>query len=202
MNEPGMMPVPLDRAGREERLGQHGIVVWFYGLSGAGKSTIACSLEKRLATEGFFSRVLDGDELRKGLNSNLAFDDDSRAENIRRAAEVAKLFLETGIVTLAAFICPRREMRDAARQIIGDDNFVEVYVKASYETCARRDVKGLYAMAEQGEVPQFTGRDSAFEEPPTGNGAIVLETERHGIAHCTDRVLEAILPRIRQGKLS
>jgi len=188
------------REGREEMLGQRGLVVWLYGLSGAGKSTLALSLARHLAPEGIFTRILDGDELRTGLNSNLGFDDASRAENIRRAAEVAKILKESGVVTIAAFICPARAMREKAREIVGAEDFVEVYVKASYEACARRDVKGLYAKAERGEIAQFTGRDSAFEEPLPGSDALVIDTERHGIAHCTDRILERILPIIRHAQ--
>jgi adenylylsulfate kinase len=188
------------RAGREAMLGQKGLVVWLYGLSGAGKSTLAQSLARHLAPEGIFARILDGDELRKGLNANLGYDEASRVENIRRAAEVAKLFMESGLVTIAAFICPTRQMRDAAREIVGRDDFLEVYVRAGYETCARRDVKGLYARAEKGEVKDFTGRDSAFEEPLPGSDALVVNTERHGIAFCTERILAEILPRIRAGR--
>jgi adenylylsulfate kinase len=197
MNDTGDNPDPATRAGREARLGQHGLVVWFYGLSGSGKSTLAGTLERRLASDGFLTCVLDGDSLRKGLNSNLGYDDTARAENIRRAAEVARLFLDSGIVTLCTFICPQKEMRDAARRIVGEDDFVEIYVKASYEACALRDVKGLYAKAARGEIVQFTGRDSAFKEPEPGSEAIIIDTERHGIARCTDRIYEAILPRIR-----
>jgi adenylylsulfate kinase len=185
------------RLGREEMLGQRGLVLWLYGLSGAGKSTLALSLARHLAPEGIFTRILDGDELRTGLNSNLGFDDASRSENIRRAAEVAKLLKESGVVTIAAFICPTRALREKAREIVGREDFVEVYVRASFDTCARRDVKGLYAKAERGEIPQFTGRDSVFEEPLPGSDALVIDTERHGIANCTERILEAAIPMIR-----
>jgi adenylylsulfate kinase len=188
----------VTRAGKEARLGQRGIVIWLYGLSGAGKSTLAHAIEKRLVIDGnAFTKILDGDALRKGLNSNLGFDDDSRTENIRRAAEVAKLFLDSGIVTIGAFICPLREMRTAAKKIVGEADFLEVYVKASFETCARRDVKGLYAKATRGEIPQFTGRDSLFEEPLPGSDALILDTERHGISRCVDRIMEEIQPRIQ-----
>jgi adenylylsulfate kinase len=187
----------ITRAEKEARLNQHGLVIWLYGLSGAGKSTLAEAIEKHLVIDGVFTRILDGDALRKGLNSNLGYDDDSRAENIRRAAEVARLFLDTGIVTICAFICPKRQMREAARKIIGADDFVEVYVKASIEACARRDVKGLYAKASRGEIQQFTGLGSAFEEPEPSSGALIVDTERLGIARCVDRVLEEIAHRIK-----
>jgi adenylylsulfate kinase len=189
-------PAPSSRAYKEARLGQHALVIWLYGLSGAGKSTLAHSLENRLAAQRVFTKILDGDDLRKGLNKNLGYDDPSREENIRRAAETARLFLDSGIVVIGAFICPKREMRETARQIVGEDDFVEVFVKASYEACAKRDVKGLYAKAAKGEVSKFTGRDSAFEEPEAISSAIILETERHGITRCTDRILDVVLPRI------
>lgn len=175
-------------------------MIWLYGISGAGKTTLAHALEAHLAAEGVLTRILDGDELRKGLNRNLGYDDDARTENIRRAAETARLFLDTGIVTIAAFICPKRDMREMARQIVGEDEFVEVYVKASYEGCAKRDVKGLYAKAAKGEVKKFTGRDSSFEEPEAISSAIVLETERHGISRCTERILDVVIPRIHSRK--
>lgn len=188
----------IGREQRELMLGQRGLVVWLYGLSGSGKSTIAAALERHLSAEKVLCRVLDGDSLRSGLCSGLGFDVEARKENIRRAAETARLFLDTGVVTIAAFICPFRELRDLARQIVGEDDFVEVYLKASYEACARRDVKGLYAKAEKGEIPFFTGKDSPFEEPEPISSAIILETERHGIARCCERVLDVVLPRMRE----
>jgi len=186
------------RAENEARLGQHGLAIWMYGLSGAGKSTLARAIETRLVMDGYFTKILDGDALRGGLNSGLGYDDASRAENIRRAAEAARLFVETGVVTICSFICPKREMREAAKKIIGENDFLEIYLKASYETCARRDVKGLYAKASRGEIPQFTGRDSAFEEPLPAPDILILDTERHGIARCVERALENILPRIKK----
>jgi adenylylsulfate kinase len=188
---------PSTRAYKEARLGQRALVIWLYGISGAGKTTLAHALETRLALDGVLTKILDGDELRKGLNKNLGFDDEARTENIRRSAETAKLFLDAGFVTIAAFICPKREMREMARQIIGEDDFVEVFVKASFDGCAKRDVKGLYAKAARGEVKKFTGKDSSFEEPEAISSAIVLETERHGIARCTERILDVVLPKIR-----
>ncbi len=187
----------LTREDRELILGQRGMVIWLYGLSGAGKSTLARALERHLAVKGMLTRILDGDELRKGLCKGLGYSDHERTENIRRAAETARLFLDTGIITICAFVCPRRELRELARQTVGEDDFVEVFVKASYEACARRDVKGLYAQAEQGHITQFTGRDSAFEEPEPISSAIILETERHGIAHCVERLLDIILPKVK-----
>jgi len=189
----------LTRADKEDRLGQRGLVIWLFGLSGSGKSTLANTLERHLAAEGVLTRVLDGDDIRAGLNSGLGYDDEARKENIRRAAETARLFLDTGVVAIAAFICPKRELRELARQIVGEEDFVEVFVKASYEACARRDVKGLYAKADSGELAQFTGRDSAFEDPEPISSAIIVDTERHGITHCVERVMDVVLPRIRVG---
>lgn len=165
----------LGREDKERLLGQRGVVLWMYGLSGSGKSTIANAAERILHDEGRFTVILDGDNLRAGLNGNLGFSDADRAENVRRNAEVARLFAQAGVITFVSVITPRRELRDLARAIVGDD-FVEVYVKAAYETCAARDPKGLYAKAQRGEVKQFTGKDSGFEEPE--NPEVLLDTER------------------------
>ena len=135
----------LGREDKESLLDQHGLVVWLYGLSGSGKSTLAIALEKLLHGEGIYTQVLDGDNIRSGLNNNLGFSDVDRLENIRRISEVAKLFVQAGVVTIASFICPRNELRAIAKKIIGQDDFFEVYVECSFETCKQRDVKGLYA---------------------------------------------------------
>lgn len=185
----------LGRDDKEQLLKQRGVVVWLYGLSGSGKSTIANALERRLAAEGVITRILDGDNIRTGLNNNLGFSDEDRKENIRRIAEVARLFLDTGIVTLTSFISPKRELRLLARDIVGKERFIEVYVKASFETCARRDVKGLYAKAAQGGVKHFTGKDSSFEEPE--NPDLVLDTETEDLEACVDRLYELLAPRIK-----
>ncbi len=165
----------LPREAKEELLGQRGAVIWMYGLSGSGKSTLANLLERRLHESGRMVKVLDGDNVRAGLNKNLGFSDEDRLENIRRVAEVAKLFADSGIVTIASFITPNNELRSLAREIIGDEDLLEVYVKASFETCSERDPKGLYAKVKAGEVKQFTGKDSAFEEP--NNPDLVVDTE-------------------------
>lgn len=156
---------------------QHSTVFWLYGLSGSGKSTLANAFERALHADGFMTQILDGDNIRSGLNANLGFSDEDRAENIRRIAEVARLFLHAGIVTITSFICPTRQLRELARSVIGPDDFQEVFVKASFETCARRDPKGLYAKAAAGQIRQFTGRDSAFEEPAEKDDVLVLDTE-------------------------
>jgi adenylylsulfate kinase len=179
----------LGRADKERLLGQRGIVLWLYGLSGSGKSTIANAVERKLHGDGRFTVILDGDNLRAGLNSNLGFSDEDRAENVRRVAETAKLLASQGIITLVSVITPRRAMRARAAEIVGGD-FVEVYVKAAFDTCAQRDPKGLYAKASAGGVKQFTGRDSGFEEPETG--CLVLDTEGHSAEDCAGILLDRI----------
>ena len=167
----------LSRADKEARLRQRARVIWLYGLSGSGKSTLANALERKLHAEKFTTHLLDGDNVRTGLNRDLGFSDADRAENIRRVAEVAKLFVQAGVVVIAAFITPQRALRELARSLIGPDDFSEIYVSASFEECARRDPKGIYAKAGAGQVRQFTGRDSAFEPPAPGEAALVLDTE-------------------------
>lgn len=149
---------------KEELLGQKGAVLWMYGLSGAGKSTIAAALERELHNEGRFVVILDGDNFRHGLNSDLGFSDDDRSENVRRVAEVAKMFASQGVIVVVGVITPKRALRDLAREVVGD-SFREIYIHASFETCASRDPKGLYAKVAAGEIKQFTGKDSGFEEP-------------------------------------
>jgi adenylylsulfate kinase len=187
----------LDRAAKEARLHQRGRVIWLYGLSGSGKSTLAVAMERRLHAEGFTTHLLDGDNVRTGLNRDLGFGDADRTENIRRVAEVAKLFVSAGLVVVAAFITPLREHRRLAREIIGTEDFVEVFAAASFETCARRDPKGLYAKARAGGVAQFTGRDSVFEPPAAGDGALILDTEAEGAEDSLARLHAAIAPRLR-----
>jgi adenylylsulfate kinase len=155
----------LTRLEREKRLGQRSRVIWLTGLSGSGKSTIAQQLEQLLFSEGYFAQVLDGDNIRMGISNNLGFSVEDREENIRRIAEVAKLYLHSGIITLASFISPTRAIRDMARDIIGPEDFVEIYINAPLEVCEQRDVKGLYAKARRGEIKGFTGIDSPYEAP-------------------------------------
>ena len=188
----------LPRSAKEELLGQSGLVIWMYGLSGSGKSTLANLLERRLHDLGRLVKVLDGDNVRTGLNRNLGFSDEDRLENIRRVAEVAKLFAECGVVTIASFITPKNELRRLAREVIGDADLLEVYVKASFETCAARDPKGLYAKAAAGEVKQFTGKDSAFEEP--GQPDLIIDTESLGEEECLSILLSAALEKVKPGK--
>lgn len=183
----------LHRQDKENLLGQRGIVVWMCGLSGSGKSTIANAAERILHEEGRFTTILDGDNLRSGLNSNLGFSDDDRLENIRRFAEVSKIFVSQGIITFVSAITPRGELRDLARGVLGVDLF-EVYIKASYEACEKRDVKGLYAKAARGEIAHFTGKDGSFEPPHDAD--LVLDTETTSIEEAASTLLAAIRERI------
>ncbi len=176
----------LDRAAKENLLRQKGIVLWLYGLSGSGKSTIANEVERVLHGDGRMTVILDGDNLRTGLNSNLGFSDDDRTENVRRVAETAKLLAGQGIIVFVSVITPQRRHRAAAREIIGSD-FHEVYVKADFDTCAERDPKGLYAKAREGKIGQFTGKDSGFEEPE--KPSLVLDTQARSIDQCAADLL-------------
>lgn len=187
----------LGRADKEAKLRQRGRVIWLYGLSGSGKSTLAIALERRLHAEGVTTHLLDGDNVRTGLNRDLGFTDADRSENIRRIAEVAKLFVQAGVVVIAAFITPQRAHRQLARSIIGADDFLEVYVAASFDTCATRDPKGLYAKARAGGVQQFTGRDSSFEPPSAeDNDVLVIDTEAGPADASLAQLHAAITPRI------
>lgn len=165
----------LQRADKEKMLGQKGIVIWMTGLSGSGKSTLAKALENELHAKGILTMLLDGDNLRTGLNNNLGFSEDDRIENIRRVAETAKLFLNCGVVTICSFVSPTKDIRAAAKTIIGEDDFYEVFVNASFEECARRDVKGLYQKAIAGEIKNFTGLDAPFDIPVAPYLEIITE---------------------------
>jgi len=186
----------LQRSDKEALLGQHGLCIWMTGLSGSGKSTIAVELERRLHAEGIHSMVLDGDNVRTGINKNLGFSEADRTENIRRIAEVAKLFVGNGTVTICCFVSPTIAIREQARSIIGAEDFVEVFVDTPLEECERRDVKGLYAKARAGEVKDFTGISAPFE-PPTAAG-IVIRTEGHDATDSATELLNYVLPRIKR----
>jgi len=195
MKQDNIYPVAtLPRWKREELLGQHAVMIWFTGLSGSGKSTVALALERELHRRGRICRVLDGDNIRSGINNNLGFSTEDRMENIRRIAEVAKLFVDTGVITVAAFISPTCRMREMARDIIGADDFFEVYVSTPIEVCEERDVKGLYKKARAGLIKEFTGVDSAFEPPR--NPSLVIDTSRKGLDECVESIMEAIGGRI------
>jgi adenylyl-sulfate kinase len=177
-------------ASRSRRYGQVGRVVWFTGLSGSGKSTIANEVERRLYDLGRHVYLLDGDNLRQGLCSDLKFSAADRTENIRRAAEVAKLFADAGFICLAAFISPLRKDRERARALLPPGHFIEAYVATPVEICRERDPKGLYALADRGKLPEFTGVSSPYEPPQ--NAEVILHTESEPLATCVSRVLTAL----------
>lgn len=185
------------RQEKEAFLGQKGMTLWFTGLSGSGKSTVAVAMEKALAGKGIFCRIIDGDNVRCGLNAGLGFSPEDRKENIRRVAEVCKLFTQTGIVTLATFISPTREIRGMARDIIGEEDFMEVFIATPLEECEKRDVKGLYAKARKGEIKEFTGISAPFEEPE--DPAVRIDTSRLSLEESVRRIAAAVMPRIRTG---
>lgn len=184
----------LQRKDREALLKQKGIMIWFTGLSGSGKSTLAIALEGELYKQGILCRILDGDNIRSGINNNLGFSEADRTENIRRIAEVSKLFVDCGIVTIAAFISPTHAIRRMASEIIGEDDFLEVYVSTPIEECERWDVKGLYAKARRGEIKEFTGISSPFEAPE--HPFISIDTSRQSLADSVKILLEAVSPKI------
>ena len=184
----------LQRKDREALLKQKGIMIWFTGLSGSGKSTLAIALERELYKQGILCRILDGDNIRSGINNNLGFSEADRTENIRRIAEVSKLFVDCGIVTIAAFISPTHAIRRMASEIIGEDDFLEVYVSTPIEECERRDVKGLYAKARRGEIKEFTGISSPFEAPE--HPFISIDTSRQSLDDSVKILFEAVSPKI------
>jgi adenylylsulfate kinase len=184
----------LSRQDKETLLKQRGVVIWMTGLSGSGKSTLARGLEHKLYKQGIITKLLDGDNLRSGLNSDLGFSDEDRTENIRRVAEIAKLFADAGIVTICSFVSPTNAIREQAQAIIGANDFLEVYVNASFETCAKRDVKGLYAKALNGEIKNFTGLDAPFEAPI--KPFVELDTDGLTEAASVDLLFEKILDKV------
>jgi len=174
----------ISREFRETKLGQRSKVIWLTGLSGSGKSTIGLALEKRLFQENFVAQLLDGDNIRSGINKNLGFSEEDRKENIRRIAEIAKLYLSSGIITINSFISPTAETRNIAKEIVGDADFLEIYINAPMATCESRDVKGLYKKARAGEIQGFTGVNQAYEEPE--NPAIELRTDLLSVDEAVD----------------
>ena len=184
----------LQRADREKLLEQKAVMLWFSGLSGSGKSTLAIALERELHRRGFLCRILDGDNIRAGINKNLGFSEEDRIENIRRIAEVAKLFVDTGIITLAAFISPTNEIRRMAADIIGEDDFLEIYVSTPIEVCEQRDVKGLYKKARKGEIKNFTGISSVFEEPESP--ALIIDTSKYTVEESVEKLLGLVLDKV------
>ena len=183
-----------DRKNKEKFLRQHAKVVWMTGLSGAGKTTLATQLEAELFHLGYLSYILDGDNIRAGINRKLSFSEEDRNENIRRIAEISKLFLECGIITINCFISPTESIRRMARTIIGPDDFIEVFVNAPLEVCEKRDIKGLYSRARNGEIKDFTGIDSPFEIPSDPD--IEILTDRMTVEESVIKILDFLLPGI------
>ena len=185
----------LQRKEKEDLLNQKSKVVWMTGLSGSGKTTVAKGVERYLHSQGILNQLLDGDNIRVGISNNLSFSPEDRTENIRRIAEVSKLFLNCGVVTLNCFVSPTIEIRNIAKAIIGAENFIEVYINASIETCESRDIKGLYKKARKGEIKDFTGISAPFEAPE--NPEIEINTSQLSIDESVQKVLDYILPIIK-----
>ncbi len=184
----------IDKAKRQELLKQKAVLVWFTGLSGSGKSTVAGMLEKKLFDLNFKTYLLDGDNVRGGLNSNLSFSIEDRKENIRRVAEVARLFLDSGIVVLASFVSPLEEYRKLVKEIVGQENYVEVFVDTPLEECEKRDVKGLYEKARKGMIKDFTGISSPYEKPT--NPDISIDTSKLSLENSVNLIFEKIKDKI------
>jgi len=184
----------LKREDKEQFLKQHSKVIWMTGLSGSGKTTIAIALEQKLRDKGFLTQVLDGDNVRTGINNNLGFSVEDRTENIRRIAEVSKLFVNCGIITINCFVSPTIAIREQAKEIIGEADFIEVFVNTPIEICEQRDVKGLYKKARAGEIKNFTGIDSPFEVPK--NPTVNVKTAELSVEDSANQILEVIFPQI------
>ena len=181
----------MTRQEREQLLGQRGLMVWLTGLSGSGKTTVALGVERELHRKGILCRLLDGDNIRDGINRGLGFSPEDRKENIRRIAEVGRLMVDTGVVTLACFVSPTTDLRQMAREIIGEKDFLEVYVSTPLEVCEQRDVKGLYARARRGEVKEFTGVSAPFEAPL--HPALEVDTSRLPLEESVARIVSLIM---------
>ena len=186
----------MNREDKERLLNQHSVVIWFTGLSGSGKTTVAQHLEQKLYNLGYLTQILDGDNIRSGINNNLSFTEADRLENIRRISEVSKLLIHSGVITLNSFISPTEEIREMAKSIIGEENFIEIFVNTPIEVCEQRDVKGLYAKARRGEIKNFTGIDSPFDAP--AHPDVELHTENDSIEKSVEACLEVVLPRVKR----
>jgi adenylylsulfate kinase len=184
----------MTREDKENLLRQRSKVIWFTGLSGAGKTTLAKELEKRLHLNGYLTQVLDGDNIRTGINNNLTFTEADRMENIRRIAEVSKLLIHSGVITINSFISPTDEIRLKAMEIIGRSDFIEIYVSTPLEVCEQRDVKGLYQKARRGEIKNFTGIDSPFEPPK--NPDVDVDTSKLTIEESIEKITRFLIPKI------
>ena len=195
MNNLFPIQTKVSTAQRQQLLKQKAMLIWFTGLSGSGKSTLAVQLEAHLYAKGFATYLLDGDNVRTGLNKDLSFGDEGRVENIRRIGEVSKLMLDAGLIVLSAFISPFKADRDQVRQIVGAENYVEVFVDTPLEICEQRDVKGLYKKARAGEVKNFTGIDSPYERPEKPD--VVIPTHQMSVDESLTLLLKLVEPKIR-----
>jgi adenylylsulfate kinase len=182
----------VNRSAKELKLGQHARVIWFTGLPCSGKTTLALELEKELFYRGFICQVLDGDNVRSGINANLGFSNIDRLENIRRIAEVSKLFVSAGVITINAFVSPTNEIRNLAREIIGNDDFIEIFLNPSLAACEQRDVKGMYKQARAGEINDFTGVNAPFEIP--AHPFLEIHTDTEDVETSVQKILDNILP--------
>lgn len=185
----------LKREDKEALLKQHSKVIWLTGLSGSGKTSIASWLEKKLNNKGYLTQVLDGDNVRTGINNNLKFTEDDRLENIRRISEVSKLFINCGVITINSFVSPTEDVRKLAKEIIGEDNFLEIFIDTPLSICEERDVKGLYQKARKGEIPNFTGISAPFEAPT--NASLVIKTENNSIDQSGEILYQFVIDKIR-----
>lgn len=185
----------MNRSDKEELLKQRSKAIWFTGLSGSGKTTLARSVELNLHKRGYLVQILDGDNIRSGINKNLKFTEEDRLENIRRIAEVTKLYINSGIITLNSFITPTRKIRQMVRDTVGKENLIEIFLNPSLAECERRDTKGLYAKARSGELKNFTGISSPFEAPL--NPALELDTEKLSVEECAEQILGVVLDKLK-----
>lgn len=184
----------VSREEKEKRLNQHSKVIWFTGLSGSGKTTLASALERNLFERGYLTQVLDGDNIRTGINNNLGFSPEDRIENIRRIAEIAKLLINSGVICLCAFVSPSEETRKTVRDIIGEKDFLEVFVSTPIEVCESRDVKGLYEKARAGIIKEFTGVSAPFEIPQ--NAILSIDTSNKNVEECVAFLLENLFSKL------
>lgn len=185
----------LGRAAKEKFLKQYAKVIWMTGFSGSGKTTIAIALEKKLNAQGFLTQILDGDNVRVGINNNLGFSEEDRIENIRRIAEVSKLFLNCGVITINCFVSPSHKIRQQAKEIIGEKDFLEVFINTPIEICEQRDVKGLYKKVRTGKIKNFTGIDAPFEAPL--NPFLDIKTKNKTVEQSVNEILTKVLPLIK-----